>query len=60
MTLKGDAKFEGLSRGLKNDIKNFVNFNARNPKTENLQFDELLLSNAFKVSHEKGQKSYVS
>ena len=29
MTLKGDAKFNGkLIRGLKNDIKNLVNFHA--------------------------------
>ena len=49
MTLEGDAKFEGVSSALKNDIKNFVNFKSR-----------LLLSNAFKYSNEKGQKSYVS
>ena len=29
MTLKDDAKFKGkLTRGLKNDIKNLVNFHA--------------------------------
>ena len=29
MTLKGDAKCKGkLTRGLKNDIKNLVNFHA--------------------------------
>ena len=35
MALKGDAKFKGkLTRGLKNDIKNLVNFNASNQKSE--------------------------
>ena len=49
MTLEGDAKFEGVSSALKNDIKNFVNFKSR-----------LLFSNAFKYSNENGEKSYVS
>ena len=51
MTLKGDAKFkEKLTGGLKNDIRNFVNFHASSRKSENLHFDELLLSIADKVS----------
>ena len=50
MTLKGDAKFKGkLTRGLKNDIRNLVNFHASSHKSENLHFDELVLSKAFKV-----------
>ena len=37
MTLKVDAKCKGkLTRGLKNDIRNLVNFHANSPKSENL------------------------
>ena len=47
MTLKGDAKFKGkLTHGLKNDIRNLVNFHASSGKSENLHFDGLLLSKA--------------
>ena len=49
MTLKGDAKFKRkLTCGLKNDIKNLVNFHASNRKSENLHFDQMLLSTAYK------------
>ena len=45
MTLKGDAKFKGkLTCGLKNDIRNFVNFCASSRKSGNLHFNGLLLS----------------
>ena len=61
MTLKVGAKFKGkLTRGLKNDIRNLVNFCAISRKSENLHFDGLLLSKAYKVLDEKVQKSYVS
>ena len=61
MKLKGDAKFKGkLTRGLKNDIRNLVNFHASSRKSENLYFDGLLLFKAYKVLDEKVQKSYVS
>ena len=61
MTLKGDAKFKGkLARGLKNDIRNLVNFHASSQKSENLHFYWLLLLKAYKVLDEKVQKSYVS
>ena len=61
MTLKGDAKFKGkLTHGLKNDIRNLVNFHASNRKSENFHFDGLLLSKAYKVLGEKVQKNYVS
>ena len=61
MTLKGEGKFKGkLNRGLKNDIRNLVNFHASSRKSENLHFDGLLLSKAFKVLDEKVQKSNVS
>ena len=61
MTLKGDAKFKGkLTRGLKNGIRNLVNFHESCRKSENLHFDGLFLSKAYKVLDEKVQKSYVS
>ena len=48
MKLKSDSKFQGkLTRGLKNDISNLVNFQASSPKFENLLFDGLLLSKAY-------------
>ena len=61
MTLKGDAKFKGkLTRGLKNDIRNLVNFHVSSRKSEKLHFGELLLSKAYKDLHEKVPKSYIS
>ena len=51
MTLKSDVKFEEkLTLDSKNDMKNLVNFNASSGKSENLHFDVLLLSIAYKVS----------
>ena len=51
MTLKGDAIFkEKLTSGLKNDLKNLVNFHASSRKSENLHFDGILLSMAGRVS----------
>ena len=61
MTLKSDGKFEEkLALAFKNDMANLVNFNASNGKSENLHFDVLLLSIAYKVSAEKVQKNYLS
>ena len=61
MTLKGGAKFKGkLTHGLKNDLRNLVNFHASSQKSKNVHFDGLILSKAYKVLHEKVQKSYVS
>ena len=61
MTLNGDAIFkEKMTGGLKNDIRNLVNFHASNRKPENLHFHGLVLSKAYKVLDEKVQKSYVS
>ena len=61
MTLESDAKFEEtLAFGFKNDMINVLNFNASNGKSENLDFDVLLLSMAYKVSAKKVQKSYIS
>ena len=45
MTLNGDGKFKGkLTRDLKNDIRNLVNFHGSCRKSENLHFDGLLLT----------------
>ena len=44
---------EILTLGSKNDIRNLVNFNASNEKSENLSFDVLLLSIVYKVSAKK-------
>ena len=54
MTLKGDAIFnEKLTDGLKNDIRNLVNFYVNSRKSEYLHFDRFLLSIAYKVSTKK-------
>ena len=54
MTLRGDAIFkEELTGGLKNYVGNLVNFHASRPKSENLHFDRLVLSKAYKVLDEK-------
>ena len=54
MTMKGDAIFkEKLIGGLKNDIRNLVNFHASSHKSENLRFDGLVLTKAYKVLDEK-------
>ena len=58
MTRKNEAKFEEkLALGSKNDMRNLVNFNANSDKSENLHFDVLLLSIAYKVSAKNAQKS---
>ena len=58
MTLKGDVKLKGkLIFGLKKDIRNLVNFHASSRKSENLHFDQILLSKAYKDLVEKVQKS---
>ena len=62
MTLKSDAKFEEkLTLVSKNYMRNLVNLNdASSGKSENLHFDVLLLSIAYKVSAKKVQKNYLS
>ena len=51
MTLKSDGKFgRKLTLGSKNDMRNLVNFNVSSGKSENLHFNALLLSIAYKVS----------
>ena len=49
-----------LTCGLKNDIRNLVNFHVGSRKSDNLHFDGFLLSKAYKILDEKVQKSYVS
>ena len=61
MTLKGDAKFKGkLTCGLKNDLRNLLNFHSSSSKFGNLHFDGLLLSKAYKDLDEKVRTSYAS
>ena len=61
MTLKSDAKFEEkLTLGSKTDMRNLGNFHASSGKSENLHFNMLLLSIAYKVSDKKVQKNYLS
>ena len=61
MTLKGVAKFKGnLTCGLKNDIRNLVNFHVNSQKSENLHFDQIPLPKPYKDLDEKLQKSHVS
>ena len=61
MTLMSDVKFEEkLALGCKNDITNLVNFTTSSDMSENLHFDVLLLSIAYKGSAKKVQKSYLS
>ena len=50
MTLKGDAKFEeNLTLGSKNDMRNFMKFNASSGTSGNSHFDVLLLPIAHRV-----------
>ena len=57
MTLKGDAKFdEKLALGSKNDMRTLMNFNASICKSENLQFDVLLLLKVYYIWANKIQK----
>ena len=46
-----------LIYGLKEDIRNLVNFHASSQNSENLHFDRILLSKAYKDLDEKVQKS---
>ena len=61
MTLMGDTKFKGkVTRALKNDARNLVDFHASSRKSGNFHSDGLLLSKAYKDLDEKVKKSYVS
>ena len=61
MKLKSDAKFKGkMTCGMKNELRNLVNFYANSRKSGNLHFDGLLLPKAYKDLDDIVQKSYVS
>ena len=61
MTLESDAKFEEKrTLGSKNDMRNLMNLNVSSGKSENLHFDVLLLSIAYKVSAKKVRKNDLS
>ena len=61
MTLKGYSKFkEKLTLDSKNDMRNLVNFHVISRISENLLFEGLLLSEAYKVSVKIVHQSYVS
>ena len=49
--------FKELARGLKNDLKDLVNFHASSQKSENLHFHGLALPKAFKFLDEKAQNT---
>ena len=49
-----------MTRGVKNDISNLVNFNLSSQQSDNSHFDEIHLSKAHKYLDENVQKSYVS
>ena len=54
MTLKSDAKFKGkLTRDMKNDLRNLVNFHASSRKPENLH-----LMGSFCPKHIKEMEKY--
>ena len=44
MTLKDDAILKEKLTGLKNGIRNLINFHASSRKSENMYFDGLVLS----------------
>ena len=46
--------------GLKNDMRNWVNFHYEHSKSEKLFNDALFLSKAYNVSARKFQRKYVS
>ena len=61
MRLKSNATFKGkLTCGLLNDVRNLVNFHASSRKSNNLNFNGLLLSKTYNVLDERVQKIYVS
>ena len=61
MTLKSDTNFEEkLTLDFKNHMMNLVNFNASSGKSQDLYFNVLLLSIAYKISAKNVQKTYLS
>ena len=61
MTLESDAEFEEkLACGLENDMSNLANFYHSTWKSQNWDFDGILLSKVEKVWASNLQRSYVS
>ena len=61
MTLESDVKFEGkLTFAFKNDMRNLRNFHQSTWKSQNWDFDGILLSKVENVWAENLQGSYVS
>ena len=61
MTLESDANLEEkLALGFENDMANLVNLNVSSGKSENMHFDVILLSIAYKYLAKKVLKSYLS
>ena len=59
--IEGCSKFKGkLTCSLENDLRNLVKFHPSSGKSENLHFDGLFLSEAYKDLDEKVKKSSVS
>ena len=59
--MKIDAKFEEkLTCGLKNDVRDLVNFRQTTQKSKNLHFDELLLLKLYNIWAKKKQRINVS
>ena len=57
MTLKNGTKFkEKLTRGLKNYIRNLINFHASSRKSGKLHFDVFLLSKEYKFLMNKNRR----
>ena len=57
MTLKNGTKFkEKRTRGLKNYIRNLINFHASSWKSEKLHFDVFLLSKEYKFLMNKNRR----
>ena len=59
MALKGDAILKEKLTDI-TDIINLINFHVSSGKYQDLHFDGLILSKAYKVLDEKAQKSYIS
>ena len=61
MTLKIDTKFEGkLTCASKNDMRNLANFHQSIQKSQNWDFNRVLLSKVENVRAESLQGIYVS
>ena len=58
MILKGDEKFKREQTcGLKNDLRNLINFHSSSRRSRNLHFDGLFLSKAYIDLDETVKKS---